>query len=108
MILVILLSVFFSAVAVLLHKYKFLFIGRFYIAIRSNGVPNSSFIAKGIYRELFPPWRRGTGVEFRVSKYVLHVGLCKKSKAKSQDAGFLEALDGRWLDEDVDTIKGWN
>lgn len=91
-----------------LIRTKFLFFGRFYAAIRSNGSKSTPPISKGIYRELYPPWRRGSGIEFRVTKYVLHVGVCKKTSPETAEDGFLKAMDGKWLDLDIDTIKRWN
>jgi hypothetical protein len=91
-----------------LYKKGIVFVGSLYVAIRNNGSDTAPYVSKGIYRELYPPWRRGSGIEFRVSKYVLHIGICKKVSPETSEDGFLQAMDGKWLDLDVDAIKRWN
>jgi hypothetical protein len=105
---VLLLSLILLVIVIKLVLTKFLFLGRLYAAVRSNGSKITPCISKGIYRELYPPWRRGSGIEFRVSKYVLHIGICKKVSPETSEEGFLQAMDGKWLDLDVDAIKRWN
>lgn len=90
-----------------LWKKGILYIDPFYVAIRNNGVPEVGFISKGLLRQIVRPWRRGTGIEFKVNKYVLHVGICWRKRMSDDTTSTLASLDGRWLEADPMTIKGW-
>ena len=90
-----------------LWKTGIVYIDPIYIAIRNNGNPDIGPISKGFLRQLVRPWRRGVGVELKVGVYVLHVGVCRRMKDTTSTDATLYNLDGKWLDEDVDTIKGW-
>lgn len=90
-----------------LWKKGILYGDPFYIAIRNNGSPDIGFISRGMLRQVVRPWRRGAGIEFKVGKYVLHIGVCWRKRMPDATSSTLASLDGRWLETDPLTIKGW-
>lgn len=65
--------------------------------ITKNNVPKTPFVSKGFMHETSEPWRRGTGVQFRVRKHSFQIGLCKKQNL-DETTGALSALQGRFLE----------
>lgn len=65
--------------------------------ITKNNSPKTPIVSKGFMHETSEPWRKGTGVQFRISKHSFQIGLCKKQDL-DETTGVLSSLQGRFLD----------
>jgi hypothetical protein len=65
--------------------------------ITKNNTPVSPFVSKGFMHEISEPWRKGTGIQFRVCKHSFQIGICRKQNL-DETSGVLSALQGRFLD----------
>jgi hypothetical protein len=80
---------------------------RFYWIIRDTGKSTDPHISKGFMRQVNPPWLVGSGIQFRLGKYVLQIGICGGSKSLSDDEGLLYAMEGRVMDSNPKEIGNW-
>lgn len=85
-------------------------IGFTYVILRDIGTPADPILSIGFMRQTGPPWKTGKGVQIRVGKYILQVGLCKPNrelkKAEEED-GLLYAMQGRLLEDEPSRIGSW-
>lgn len=65
-----------------------------------EGTPRLSFAR--MYQTA-PPWWQGKGVQLRVSKYVVQVGVLT-----SKGSDLLDQLGGRYLDESPKQLREWD
>lgn len=82
-------------------------VGPVYFIRRDNGSSKDPIICTGFMNEISSPWRRGKGIQIRVRKQVVQVGLCRKHPYQKEDEGVLSAIGGRYMDTDVKDIRGW-
>jgi hypothetical protein len=83
-------------------------LGPFYWILRDNGVKKMPVVSSGWVHELGGYWRKGKGMQVRISKYVFQVGICKKPQKKMDEQdGLLYALDGRMMDVKSQEIGDW-
>lgn len=87
---------------------KLQILGFLYWITRDNGRKGDRLLSIGFMRETSFPWRRGKGLQVRCFKYVFQVGFCKKHEELGHDdRGLLDALDGRYLDYEAETLRKW-
>lgn len=79
----------------------------FYWIIRDNGKPSDPILSSGFMRQTDSPWLTGKGVQVRLSKYVVQIGFCKENPAPSEDVGVLNAMQGRYMDNQPKEIAKW-
>lgn len=83
-------------------------VGPIYWIIRDNGVTKMPVVSTGWVHELGGYWRKGKGIQIRISKYVFQFGFCKKSnRVMGEQDGILYALDGRMMDVKSQEIGDW-
>jgi hypothetical protein len=85
------------------------YIGFVYWITRDNGKKGDPFLSVGFMRQTASPWKVGKGVQVRLSKYTVQVGVCRsnKSRISSEADGLLHAMGGRLMEEDAATIRRW-
>ena len=82
-------------------------VGTIYWITRDLVPPNTPLMSKGEMRETQAPWRKGTGIQFRIPKRVIQVGVCSKGTEKEELDGLISALSGRFLSTSADEIRKW-
>lgn len=79
-----------------------------YFIVRDIGKPREPVLAIGFMRQTGPPWKSGKGVQMRIGKYVIQLGLCRSNKEiKEEVDGLLYAMQGRLLEEQPKDIGNW-
>jgi hypothetical protein len=86
---------------------KLQYLGPIYWITRDNTSLNTPFISIGFMRQIAPPWKIGKGIQFTYKNYSFQTGFCRKYTHTDETSGILGALGGRYLDDDVDTIRKW-
>lgn len=81
--------------------------GKIYVILRDIGKVGDRHISKGFMRQTSSPWLTGTGIQIRIRKYILQVGVCKNPKRLHEDDGLLYALQGRIMDSNPKDIGEW-
>lgn len=84
-------------------------VGLLYWITKDNGTDNDPLVAFAMARQLGYPWKTGRGIQVRLGKYTIQIGLCKSHKeiGEDEDAGLLHAMNARILDTDASTIRTW-
>jgi hypothetical protein len=80
---------------------------KFYWILRDTGKYGDPIFSKGFMRQINPPWLVGSGIQVRVGKYILQIGICGGSKSLSDDEGLLYAMEGRVMDSNPKEISSW-
>lgn len=83
------------------------YVGRLYWIIRDTAEAGTPRLARGFMRQVTSPWLIGSGVQVRVRRWVVQVGVCRKQSATDYTEGLLMALDGRLMDEEPKEIGAW-
>jgi hypothetical protein len=78
-----------------------------YWILRNTGKKSDKLVSTGFMRQVNPPWLVGSGVQFRIGKYILQIGICGGSKSLSDDEGLLYAMEGRVMDSNPKEIGSW-
>lgn len=81
-------------------------VGRVYWIIRDNATPGTPAVSRGFMHEIDPPWRHGKGLQIRVLRWNIQVGVCK-SHDYDEESGILAAVQGRFLDVTPIDIGKW-
>ena len=79
----------------------------FFIIKRDNAKSSDPFICRSFMHGLQKPWYRGKGIQIRLKSKNLQIGVCRPSKHPTEEAGVLDAIGGRYLDESVEKIGNW-
>ena len=82
-------------------------IGPLYWITRDNTSLQSPIVAVGFMRQTNHPWKTGKGLQIRINRYALQVGICKKTQPINETNGILGAIGGRIMEEDTSTIRNW-
>lgn len=82
-------------------------LGRVYWILKNTGNRNQKIISSGFMRQTSKPWLTGKGVQLRMGKYVLQIGICGAPKDLPEQDGLLYAMQGRVMDIDVEKIGEW-
>lgn len=83
-------------------------VGPLYWIVRDTGTKAMPMIALGWVHELGGYWRKGKGIQIRISKYVFQFGFCQKSKiVYNEDEGLLYAMEGRMMAVETKEIREW-
>lgn len=82
-------------------------VGPVYWIKRDIGNDKTPLLSRAFMRQTTSPWRVGRGVQVCVGKYTLQVGVCRSNPHAEDDVGLLHAMEGRYLDSDVDEIRKW-
>lgn len=78
-----------------------------YIILRDNANITGPVVSKGFMRQTSQPWMVGNGINIRVHRYSLQIGVCKPSQHTDEESGLLGALGGRLLDTNASEIREW-
>jgi hypothetical protein len=85
---------------------------RIYWIMRDNGTPSTPRVVRAFMHQTSPPWWRGKGVQLRVGKTTLQVGVLREKAVpvnvtdmEDGAGGLLAQLGGRELDIDAKTIR---
>lgn len=81
--------------------------GKIYWILRDTGKVKDKTISKGFMRQTSAPWRTGNGIQIRIGKYVLQIGICGKPKNLGDQDGLLYAIQGRLMDTEIKEIGDW-
>jgi hypothetical protein len=81
--------------------------GKLYWILRDVGKAEDRHLSKGFMRQTSSPWLTGSGIQFRIGKYVLQIGTCKNPQRLHEDDGLLYALQGRIMDSKPKDIRDW-
>jgi hypothetical protein len=103
--------VFFVTFRDTLNRIQYIEFLRIYWITRDNGKSGDPFVVRSFMRQIAPPWWRGKGIQFRVSKYTFQVGILREKanvpegSMDSEMMGLLSQLDGRELDIDPKVLR---
>ena len=81
-------------------------VGKLYWIVRDNATDKTPVIGRGFMHEIDPPWRHGKGLQIRVSRWCIQVGLCR-AHDYDEESGILAAVNGRFLDIEPIDIGKW-
>jgi hypothetical protein len=89
---------------------------RVYWIVKDNGTASMPRCMRAFMRQTSPPWWRGKGIQLRIGKYTLQVGVLREKAVpvsvtdmEDDAGGLLAQLGGRELDVDAKTIrKEWS
>lgn len=82
-------------------------VGPLYLITRDNATLKSPILSLGFMRQTSSPWKIGKGLQLRISRYSIQVGLCKKSNNQDEQSGLLHAMGGRLLELNGSEIGKW-
>lgn len=82
-------------------------VGRLYWIVRDSYSAFTPYVGIGFMYETDFPWRHGTGIQFRVPRRTIQIGLCRKNLNLNETTGALAALKGRFMDTDPKEIGEW-
>jgi len=83
-------------------------LGPLYWVVRDNGKKGTKVLSIGFMRQLSQPWLRGKGIQFRVSKYTLQIGLCRRQDFLDDTDGVLDAMGGFYMSNTPKEISKWH
>lgn len=81
-----------------------------YAILRDIGKNGDPLVSIGFMRQTGPPWKTGKGVQIRVKKYVLQLGICRSNKKitrEEHELGLLYAMQARLLEDKPNKIGNW-
>lgn len=81
-------------------------VGRLYWIVRDHCPNNGPWFGRAFMHEVDPPWRHGKGLQLKVFKRYIQVGICKKHQY-DEATGILAAVQGRFLDIEPIDIGKW-
>lgn len=82
-------------------------LGRVYWILKNTGKKGQRTVSSGFMRQTAKPWLTGKGIQLRIGKYVLQVGICGSPKELPEQDGLLYAMQGRVMDIEVEKIGEW-
>lgn len=85
--------------------HGFLFV---YWIVRDTATKSTPKLSFGWVRELGGYWRKGKGIQIKIGKYIVQVGVCNKHTFDSDEDGTLDALEGRMLSATTTEIGEWH
>lgn len=82
--------------------------GRIYWIVRDYIPTNTPIICKGFMRETDSPFRTGKGIQVRIPKRTIQVGVCDRGVAEDEIGGLVYAMQGRLLKDSPHKIGNWD
>lgn len=82
-------------------------VGPVYWITRDYVPSNAPFLSTGFMRETDYPWRVGKGLQIKVFKRIVQVGVCKRKHYINYFDGELGAIGGRMMDDTAAEIGNW-
>ena len=80
---------------------------RIYWIVKNTGKKGEPLVASGFMRQTASPWLTGNGIQFRLGRYSLQVGICGNPQKLDDKDGLLYAMQGRVMDIEVEKIGEW-
>lgn len=78
-----------------------------YFIIKDTGRPGDPRMSIGFMRQINEPWLTGRGLQLRLGKNFIQVGLCGNPQNLDNQNGLLYAMQGRLMDTNPDEIGDW-
>lgn len=82
-------------------------LGSLYWIIRDNAKKGDRWVSSAFMRQTENPWLIGKGVQVRFFKYVVQVGVCYPSFFDNEEEGVLNAMTGRYMEDNAKEIGNW-
>jgi len=82
-------------------------VGALYWIIRDSAKKGDRIISSAFMRSLEEPWLIGKGVQVRFFKYSVQVGMCYPNQFDSEEDGVLNAMTGRYMEDNAKEIGNW-
>lgn len=80
---------------------------RIYWIVRDLVPTDTPVVSKGFMRETESPWRTGRGLQFKLPRRIIQIGICDKGRNGDDFEGLVYAMQGRLLDDSPHVIGNW-
>lgn len=82
--------------------------GRLYWITRDYIPDGTPLLTKGFMRETDSPFRAGKGIQVRIPKRTVQVGICDRGRPADEIDGLVYAMQGRLLEDSPHKIGNWD
>lgn len=82
-------------------------VGKVYWIVRDNAKKGDKLISSAFMRTIDNPWLIGNGVQFRFLKYTFQIGVYYVLHFDSEEEGVLNAMTGRYMEDNPKDIGNW-
>lgn len=80
---------------------------RVYWIVRDLVPEGAPIVSRGFMRETEAPWRTGRGIQFKVPRRIIQVGICDTGRSGDDFDGLVYAMQGRLLNDSPHVIGNW-